>query len=119
TPAARSRFFRSVVPADLRDADELVRVLLDLASRLRSRPVLVPTGDLAAMVVDERARELRDTYRFPCQPPGLASALYEKRSMYHLCLEHGVPTPATWFPRSRDDVEALLETATYPVVVKP
>ena len=118
TAASRSRFIRSMTLCDLEDESTLVRTLLDLSVRLGSRPLLIPTGDSTSMVIDERAQDLREAYRFPRQPPGLARMLYEKKGMHDLCIEHGLSTPATSFPQSRADVDAFLETATFPVVVK-
>ena len=38
--------------------------------------------------------------------------------MYHLCQRHGVPTPATFVPESRAEVEQFAEYASFPVMLK-
>jgi predicted ATP-grasp superfamily ATP-dependent carboligase len=120
TAAARSRYFRQVhrSPADV-GTSAVVPFLQQLGQRLGGRPVLIPTGDASSMVVDEHAEELRPRFRFPSQPPGLARQLYEKKGMHDLCLEFGIPTPRTEFPKCRADVDAYLAHAVFPVVVKP
>ncbi|HEX9969140.1 MAG TPA: hypothetical protein VGB03_03300 [Acidimicrobiales bacterium] len=111
TPAARSRYFRSVYRWSA-SVDELVAV----AGHAGDRPVLIPTGDPAALWLDEHADDLAAHFRFPVRPSGLAAALSSKRDMHELCVTHGVPTPAATFPQSRRAVEAY--DGPFPVMVK-
>ncbi|MDQ3757707.1 MAG: hypothetical protein M3394_07650 [Actinomycetota bacterium] len=111
TPAARSRWFRTVSPWS-----GTVAALQSVGHRLGGRPALVPTGDAAALFVDEHADALDAAFRFPRQAPGVARKLASKRGLYELCLEHDVPTPLTVFPQSRDDVATY--DGPFPVMVK-
>jgi predicted ATP-grasp superfamily ATP-dependent carboligase len=121
SPAARSRYFAEVHPWDgPLDDDALVPWLQHLARRIGrdDRPLLIPTGDASALLVEDRAEALRAHFRFPEQPPGLARALSSKRAMAELCVAHGVPTPQTRFPTSRADVEDYAEAGPFPVMLK-
>jgi predicted ATP-grasp superfamily ATP-dependent carboligase len=85
----------------------------------RSGPaVLIPTDDESALLVEARAGELRDWFRFPEQPDGLAAALSDKVEMARLCGEHGVPTPWTHGIRDRQDLLSLSREVMYPVALK-
>lgn len=119
THASRSRYFRAIHRFDgsLTD-DGLVAFMEQLAGRLGGRPVLIPTGDASALMVEDHAEELAQWFRFPAQPRGLGRSLSSKRGMQGLCAKHGVPTPGTSFPRSRADIEAYAAEGTFPVMLK-
>jgi predicted ATP-grasp superfamily ATP-dependent carboligase len=121
TAAARSRYFAHVhrAPVPVGRAD-VVPYLVELGERIGGRPLLIPTGDGSSMVVEDHAAALREVFRFPQQPPGLARTLYDKKGMHDLCREFGIPTPRTEFPQNRAEVEAYIEEgAGFPVVLKP
>jgi D-aspartate ligase len=87
--------------------------------RNMDRPVIViPTDDLGAILVAEHATALDGRFLFPHQPSDLPRALASKEGLYRLCRELGVPCPEAVFPSSRDDLEAFLHAAVFPVVVK-
>jgi D-aspartate ligase len=124
TPAARSKHWAQVHVSDApAGSEDVLPFLLGVGERVGGRrgqrPVLISTGDASSMVVEDNAEQLRDVYRFPVQPPGLARTLYDKKGMHDLCLELGIPTPRTEFPQNREDVEAWLGHAVFPVVLKP
>jgi D-aspartate ligase len=117
-PAAASRFCRGIVhcPADAPDEVVLER-LLEYGGE--SGPaILIPTDDDSALLVETYADELRECFRFPDQPDGLAEALSNKREMARLCEEYDVPTPWTHAVVDRDDLLSHAPEITYPVMVK-
>ncbi len=119
TPASASRYCRGGIlecPADAPDEVVLER-LLEFGRR-HGPAILIATDDDSALLVEAHAAELRSSFRFPGQPPGLAEALSNKREMARLCAEHDVPTPWTHAVRDRDDVVSLLPSVTFPVMVK-
>jgi D-aspartate ligase len=121
TPSGVSRYCRKTFVWDIRhaDRDESVSFLLGIARRLgRDRPILIPTEDISCLFVADNSETLSEFFLLPSQPPGLARGLSSKRGMYALCKQHGVPTPETYFPESRKDVEAFAAAAQFPVVVK-
>ncbi len=117
-PDTRSRFDHAPRVL-LRDTTEmeLLEDLVELGAGLGG-PVLITTDDVAALFVDAHAERLRENFRMPIRPAGLAERLSDKRLLQELCAEVGVPTPATWYPRGRDDLKLFGATATFPLVVK-
>jgi predicted ATP-grasp superfamily ATP-dependent carboligase len=103
---------------DASSAEESVQFLLAAARKIGSRPILIPTTDASALLVAEHADLLRTAYDFPDQRPGLALALSNKASMFHLARQCGIPTPETFFPRCQADVHTFLESAAFPVMLK-
>ncbi|MGI8513285.1 MAG: ATP-grasp domain-containing protein [Solirubrobacteraceae bacterium] len=119
TSASRSRYLRSFHRFDGAFTDpRLIAFLEQLSGRLGGRPVLIPTSDAACLAVEDHAAELAEWFRFPPQPAGLARALSSKSGMHELCAAHGVPTPATIFPRARSEVESYAVRGAFPVMLK-
>ncbi|MDQ3812300.1 MAG: carboxylate--amine ligase [Chloroflexota bacterium] len=120
TPVARSRYVRGTLTWNfpVHSEQESVAYLLEMAGQIGGRPILIPTDDVGALLVADHAAALKQEFVFPDQPPGLTRALASKKELFLLCKKVGVPAPETAFPSSKLDVEAFLERATFPVVVK-
>src|SRR3954451_7402697 len=118
--ATASRYCRESLVWDLRTADpaDSVAFLRSVAERLGGEPILLAADDFGAIFVAEHHRELSAWYRMQHPAAELARALSNKESMFHLCREHAVPTPAALFPKSRADVEAMLDELAFPVLLK-
>jgi D-aspartate ligase len=118
-PPATSRYLSGGFvwqPAD--DPELLLEGLTALGERLGGPTVLIPVDDAAAVFVAEHGGELASRFLFPRPPPGLPRSLASKRELYQLCNRLGVACPRAVFPSSRAEVEAFLEVASFPVVVK-
>ena len=100
------------------DPEQLFQGLASFVERLGSPVVLVPTDDAAAVFIAEHAAGLADRFLFPRPPAGLPRTVASKRELYRLCTRLGVPCPKAVVPTSRAEVEAFLEGAVFPVVVK-
>lgn len=119
-PAALSRYIRGTFHWDASAPVEATVAYLQECSRKieGNKPILIPIDDAATIFVADQADALREHFRFPDQPAGLARTLSSKKEMYFLCKKTGVPTPEAAFPQSLADVETFAETAVFPVVVK-
>jgi D-aspartate ligase len=120
TPAACSRWLtgRFVWPTTGADPGALLDGLEAIAAQLGRQAVLVPTDDESAIFIAEHAHELRGSFLFPDQPPGLPRALASKQGLYQTCRRLGVPSPEAVVPASRAEAVAFCERASFPVVVK-
>jgi D-aspartate ligase len=120
-PAARSRYLREVLEWDFDRASsaESLEFLLEAGRRIGGSPVLLVADDPAQAFVSAHDDALREVFAFPRQPAELSQRLYSKRGLHELCLEHGVASPLTIFPQSRDEAREALERATFPLVLKP
>jgi D-aspartate ligase len=119
-PSVRSRYCRGVFHWNVRHAPmrESVAALLKIARNFDCRPILIPTSDPTAVLVQQASEELRSAYQFAVLPSGLIERLSSKKELYFLCREHDFPTPETAFPQSRADVLQLLDKLAYPVMLK-
>lgn len=121
SPAFFSRYCHERIIWDIDTAapEASVRFLNELSARIGRRAILIATSDLGALFVADNADRLAEWFDFPAQDSAMMHALCSKREMYHLAKKWNVPTPETAFPQSRTDIETFLETARFPVLLKP
>lgn len=119
-PGLSSRYCRGGFAWDFRTATpaESVDFLLRVGEFIGSPAILIPTTDHLALLVAEHADTLAARFLFPRVSPELVRALSDKRELYLLSRQLGIPTAETVFPRSRDQLFGFLETATFPVMLK-
>ena len=121
TPAAASRYCagRFVWRSSVSDhEDVLISALQEVGDRIGRRSVLVATDDEAAVLAAEHAAELAERFLLPQVAPGLPARLASKTDLAVLCKEHDIAAPATASPASIDEVEAFIDTADFPLVIK-
>jgi D-aspartate ligase len=120
TPLALSRYLTDAYMWRTQPASH-ESVLADLAvvgDKIGRPAILVPTDDLAAVFVAENQKMLSEWFLMPRPPRELPRKLANKKDLYRLCRAEGVPCPATQFPVSLHDVQAFLDRAVFPVMVK-
>jgi len=118
-PGFASRYCRSTHVWDCEQAPVADTLeFLDALGRKVGPAVLVPTTDATAVLIAEHADELLPRFIFPRVSPELARALIDKRQVFRLAQQAGVPTPAVLFPQSGDDVVRFLSHVTFPIVLK-
>jgi predicted ATP-grasp superfamily ATP-dependent carboligase len=121
SPVGSSRYCgrRFVWRATARDDPGLLAAGLREVGRQIGRPsVIIPVDDESAVLVGEYAVELSEYFLFSQMRSGLPRQLASKSSLYTLCQEYAVPTPATIVPASADQAAAFAGEAAFPVVVK-
>ena len=119
-PAFSSRYCRDhfVLNIECAEPDQPVDRLLEIGRKLSGQPILIPTTDRGAAWVAEHAAILRSEFRFPCQEGKLVRTLCDKSQMQEVARQNGVATAQSVVPRSKEDVAAIIETASFPVMVK-
>jgi predicted ATP-grasp superfamily ATP-dependent carboligase len=100
-------------------ADESVRFLHQVGEKIGRRALLIPTSDAGAMFLAAEAPRLDGRFLFPEQNANLTRSLCSKREMHDLAKRLNIPTPHTFYPTSREDMRAYLESARFPILVKP
>jgi D-aspartate ligase len=120
TPLALSRYIRRAFfwknPSG--PPESAIHDLHSIAGELGCRPILVPTDDVAAMLLAENQADLVSSCIFPRLDPSLPRRLCNKKEVYKLCRANQLPVPQTAFPESIADVHAFIERAVFPVVIK-
>jgi predicted ATP-grasp superfamily ATP-dependent carboligase len=118
-PAGVSRYLagRFVWNAGQLPRQGILDALARIGKKLNKPTILIPTDDLAAILIAESAT-LRQWFLFPDILPSLPRTLANKEMLYTLCRQVGVPTPNTRCPTSISDLNEFAESARFPVVVK-
>lgn len=99
-------------------AEKSIDFLMDLARRMRCKPVLIPGNDQWSLFVDRFRDRLSGSYLIPQPRAGSIARLYSKQGLAELCAEAGVPTPRTEFPSCLEQAQALASTMRFPLVLK-
>lgn len=115
----KSRYWAKTFTWDFKAPREWsVRFMLDLASQIGTKPILLAIADSSALFIDENADELAKAYTLPRPRPGAMTTLTNKWDMAAAARAYGIPAPQAAFPKSRADVMRYLETAKFPIVMK-
>jgi D-aspartate ligase len=118
-PAGVSRFLAGTfVWTPTADGDGFVAGMRAIAQTLGRRAIVIPTCDIAAILVAEHADAIAPWFLVPRQRPELPRLLADKRRLAELCADLRVPHPRTHVARSREELGARLARLTFPVVVK-
>lgn len=120
TPIARSRYVRGRFPWWIGDvvAESFVTRMLEIGTTIGRPAVPITTDDVAAVLLAEHAARLSEHFILPAWDPVTVHALSSKAGMYELCRKHGVPTPRTVLPTSREELFALATDLRFPIVAK-
>lgn len=119
-PGFKSRYFRGAHAWDLlgEQPERTVDFLLDLARKIGTGALLIPTSDETTAFVANHADELAQQFVFARQSADLIERLASKEHNYHLAQEAGIPVPETQFPKNSMDVREFCDHATFPVMLK-
>ncbi len=109
---------RVAVPHPENEQEDFVDSLLGLASRYEGS-VLFPTDDPALVGVSRHWARLADVYEVAAGDWSETQLFIEKQHTYELGERFGVRVPRTAFPRTTADVDSFMQSAEYPVLVKP
>src|SRR3984885_10157494 len=94
------------------------RRLLTLADRIGRPAVLLPTDDAGAIFLAEHGAGLRPRFIFPDPPRDLPRQVAGKFSLYELCRELGIPSPAAAVPPTAAAAREFAAQAGYPLIAK-
>jgi D-aspartate ligase len=122
SPTFRSRYLRGsfVTDCEIADAPPMVALehLLDVSRKIGRRAILITTRDEDISFIAKHAGRLREGYVFPDQSLELVRSLVSKKELFFLAKKHGVSTPETIFPQSKQDVIKFLDIVKFPVMLK-
>jgi len=102
----------------LRDEKETVDALLSVGRRLNLHGwVLYPTRDETVAAFARYRSDLEGIFRVPTPDWTTVKWIWDKRNTYCLAARLGVPTPATWYPKTVADLDLIDKEPPY--AIKP
>ena len=99
-------------------AEDSVRFLNSLTQGIGSPCLLIPTTDVTVTFVANHREQLRGSFLFTVNDPGLAGALCNKKDMQNLALQFGVPVPEAAWPQTRAALAYHFRRSRFPQIVK-
>ncbi len=87
--------------------------------QLRQKAVLFPCTDMAVLTLSRNREQLKQWYYVTLSAPDVVEKLMDKVGFYTYAQEAGLPIPATFFLKSRADVEQAAKQLSYPCILKP
>lgn len=120
--ALSSRYCRRLGACDpQREPQRLLQLLTDFGRDAANdaKPVLYPSGDETVAFIAQHHEALRRHYRFSKLDPETATLFLDKAAFHAACLKHAVPTPKTFFPKTRRELGETAGQIEFPCVVKP
>jgi D-aspartate ligase len=119
-PAGSSRYLTGafVWRASGTDVAHFLEGMSRIGETIGRRAVLIPTGDLAAILVAENAEALSLWFILPEMPPALPRSVATRWALYQLCERLGVATPQTHRVTSPEEFRDVAERSAFPVLVK-
>ena len=116
-PAAWSRHCTFVQVPSL-EGEALIDALMRLASRLRSRPVLILTSDQSVLTVSAARGRLAPLYSIDLPLPQMVETLADKTRFHALAEHEGFAVPRSRIMSGEAELDRIAELAA-PVIVKP
>jgi len=104
--------------SELRDEERTVQQLLEVGQRLGLQGwVLFPTREETVAALSRHRDRLGEFFRVPTPAWDCVQWAWDKRNTYKLAKQLGIPTPATWYIESREELLGL--DLRFPVALKP
>jgi predicted ATP-grasp superfamily ATP-dependent carboligase len=113
-----SRYARPLIcPDPQTDSDGFFEFLVSL-SRKYPNAVLLPTDDIYVLFIAQNEEKLRPHFRFYLPKKETMLKLLNKKSQYQLAVDHGVPMPKTFFPKTLEEAKGIAYKLEFPVIIK-
>jgi predicted ATP-grasp superfamily ATP-dependent carboligase/CelD/BcsL family acetyltransferase involved in cellulose biosynthesis len=118
-PAMFTRYAKCLVcPEVQRNEANFRDFLLNLTHKIGGTAVLLPTSDAHNEFVNNNREALEPYLKFAMSPKPIMDQMLNKKGQYLLAKEIGIPIPETYFPQSEEEVKALAQKISYPVILK-
>lgn len=115
--AGLSRKFKfELCPDPAREPDRFIEHLVGIGKRL-GKAALFSSGDLSYFLYCFHRERLEPYFYFPYTDKNVLEAVLDKWKMYEAARTAGIPSPDTYCPKNRGEVERRM--FKYPVVIKP
>ena len=85
----------------------------------RNRALLMPTNDRWVGFLSDNYDALSEWYQLSVPEPEITDICYNKIKTYTRAKALGIPIPESYFPKDEEELRALEDKVSYPVIIKP
>ena len=103
----------------LKPENNLIEVLVDFGGKLKSKMVIMPSGDWDALVLAKYKKELEPFYYLPVPDYEIVHQLVNKKHFYKMLAGTDIAHPKTYFPENNAELAAMGREIAYPYIIKP
>jgi D-aspartate ligase len=116
----QSKYCQLVVCPDPGTAEtEYIQFLVEWSQTLGCKPVLYPVSDEMALLCSRERQSLQRYYEYVMPDHATMVKLSTKGGLATAAQECDIPAPQTIIPQDMQEVEAVAQSLTYPVILKP
>lgn len=111
---------RKIILSEHNWEESLLKLLLEISKNYNEKPVLFCAEDLFLAFTAKFANHLKNSYLMPNSFNHNTIDLFlNKERFYRTCLDAGIETPNTYFPKNEEDIIEISNEVQYPCIIKP
>ena len=108
-----------VCPHPVDSKYDLAELLMDIGKRFNGSKVIFPTKDSYVAAIARSRDKLELYYKIPFSRWNVVEYLVDKEKQYKKAAEHGISLPETFYPENEQDIDVLLKSIEFPLILKP
>ncbi len=116
-----SRYYKmgELIPDPAENPEAFLPSLIDLAKRLRGKPVIFNCNDGILLLISRNREQLQEFYQFLMPPPDMVEGFVYKTRFHQLAKHYGLPVPETILSSEIRNTEDVIRQLVFPCVFKP
>lgn len=119
SPALRSKYARFKVPFSSYDSPEFIKELCRLGKIVGGKMVIFSDDDRALLNISKNREKLLPYYLFSYPDNEIVEKLLDKQLFAELANNYDLPVPESYQIKSRNDLNNIAATISYPCIIKP
>ena len=109
---------KKVVQADT-TSFELIDALCSIGQELGEKAVIFSCSDDSMNLISAHREVLNKWFKFILPEHDTIELFMDKVKFYKFALSNNLPIPATFFPKTRSEIESISDKINYPCIIKP
>ncbi|MDO9087619.1 MAG: hypothetical protein Q7U53_15530 [Anaerolineaceae bacterium] len=115
-----SNYCELVVCPDLRYSEkEFIQFLIEWGKTQSNKSVLYPVSDETVFLCSREREKIKPYFEFVVPDHGMLEKLSSKQGLDSAAIEFNIPAPITVIPSDVHEVEMIVTSLTFPVILKP
>jgi len=116
---SRSRYTNRIQFVESDDPQKMADQLVEFASKINLKPVLIFTSDYYLRFVSDYRTQLSHSFYLQVPDEDAIETVTDKAKFSIFTSENKLPVPGSYVPVTMEEVEVLAESIKFPVILKP